>query len=136
MKRNLALKIYCEADGGIVWKHYVVPAGLWFDLGCGVEQRAGFEVTAGYGASDGRILIDEVTLDTLLFMVGPVPVVIDFDLGIYVDIKGNVTTSLKVGTSEWFNANASIHYRTGKGCGRPTDATAGPRATASTSGPN
>lgn len=115
VRGTLSLKIYCEADGGIVWKHYVVPAGLWFDLGCGVEQRAGFEVTAGPGASDGRMLIDEVTLDTLYFMVGPVPVVIDFDLGIYVDINGNVTTSLKVGASEWFNANASIHYRTGKG---------------------
>lgn len=106
----------CEFGIGVVKKYKVIPAGVWFDAGCGVQQSGSLDVTVDEDVPSGDpIPIDTIELGTLTFWVGPLPVVLDFELGVSVDPTGQLLAHVSYGASESVKLGAAIHYRSGKG---------------------
>lgn len=106
----------CEFGIGLVKKYKVVPAGAWFDAGCGVQQSGSLDVRVDDEVPSGDpIEVDTIELGTLTFWIGPLPVVLDFELGISVDPTGQLLANVSYGASESVDLSAAIHYHTGKG---------------------
>jgi len=113
---EVSFGVGCEFGIGVVKKYKVVPAGAWFDAGCGVQQSGSLDVIVGDEVPSGDpIEVDTIELGTLTFWIGPLPVVLDFELGISVDPTGQLLANVSYGASESVDLSAAIHYRTGKG---------------------
>lgn len=108
----------CGAYGGLTWRRVagvpVYPNGVSFDAKCGVEQSAQLKLTAGAGLSiSNEVSLGSITLQPIVFAVGPLPVVLVPKISLSVSASGRVSANMTFSAAEHFTARVGIRYSSG-----------------------
>lgn len=123
----------CGVSAGLTYKWKIIPNGAYFVAGCWMNENVSIDVTVATTQKLDPIELAVVTLGTITFFIGPVPVVIVFRMHIYAALDGKVFAGVTYGASEAVTFGIAFGYH--KGWVKQADMSATAEKHAVTSGP-
>jgi hypothetical protein len=107
---SVGFDIGCGAYASLSW-----TLDVYFEASCGVTQSGSIQITSEFVGAviETQKKIATLDLAPITFWVGPVPIVLVPQIGVYVGVNGTFAVGMNVGASESFGAKVGIKYDDG-----------------------